>query len=79
MHDQMGGTWLLRKKPPCATINKCIGIDQKTEKLNRCNIRRARSYEIRYCNSAAYFHISLYLHVTPQTRMVTVFLKIATL
>ena len=35
----MGGTWLLRKKPPCATINKCIGIDQKTEKLNRCNIR----------------------------------------
>ena len=52
MHDQMGGTWLLRKKPPCATINKCIGIDQKTEKLNRCNIRRARSYEIRYCGSA---------------------------
>lgn len=39
MHDQMGGTWLLRKKPPCATINKCIGIDQKTEKLNRCNIK----------------------------------------
>ena len=42
-------------------------------------LRRMSTNEIRYCNSAAYFHISLYLHVTPQTRMVTVFLKIATL
>ena len=41
--------------------------------------RRFAFYEIRYRNSAAYFHISLYLHVTPQTRMVTAFLKIATL
>ena len=36
-------------------------------------------YEIRNRNSAAFFHISLYLDVTPQTRMVTAFLKIATL
>lgn len=36
-------------------------------------------YEIRNRNSVAYFHISLYLYVTPQTRMVTAFLKIVTL
>lgn len=43
------------------------------------NVKERILYEIRYRNSAAYFHISLYLDVTLQTRMVTAFLKIATL
>lgn len=53
-----------------------LNFNGKLLKENKGDIEK---YEIRYRNSAAYFHISLYLHVTPQTRMVTVFLKIATL
>lgn len=47
--------------------------------LKAIYLLRQKNGEVRNCNSAAYFHISLYLHVTPQTCMVTAFLKIATL
>lgn len=61
---------MLQRNPFCLKERRFIIRENKGD---------VKIYEIRYRNSAAYFHISLYLYVTPQTRMVTAFLKIATL